>query len=217
MDLEEVWRIREDEIYPRLFGPAAEGIYTLPGSLFTATFGRKSVDPFWLFHGVMKFPPRAERAHWIYATSGYSNPWAQEPTEYDPAGESGAGVEFLFQASEDGAWAVHLLQYLLAYELLVANGLYPGGSVLRPGSRVSLKSPINGEPDCVVRHMVATEPEGMPPGFALPSGTVSFLAFTGATDAEIAFARKNSTAELIDALRSAGHHPVTDPRRASLL
>lgn len=216
MDLEEVWRIREEEEYPRLFGPCQDGVYPLPGSLFKSTFGCDAVDPRWLVHGVMKFPPHGERKHWIYVTSGYSNPWEQEPSEYDPGGESGAGVEFLFQSSEDGPWAVHLLQYLLAYELLVVSGSYPQGHVLLPGSRISLKSPINGESECVIRHVVATEPEAVPSGFALPSGSISFLAFTGATDAEIAFARQNTSAALIDALRSAGHHPVTNPRRAPL-
>lgn len=126
-------------------------------------------------------------------------------------------MEFLFQSNEDGAWAVHLLQYLLAYELLVVSGFYSGGNVLRPGSRISLKSPINGEPDCLIHHVVATASEGIPSSFALPSGSVSFLAFTGATEEEVSFARQNTSHALIDALRSAGYHPVTNPRRASLL
>lgn len=216
MDLEEVWRIREDEVYPRLFGPCQHGIYALPGSLFESTFGCDEVDPRWLFHGVMKFPPRDGRSHWIYATSGYSNPWEQDPSDYDPSGESGSGVEFLFQSSEDGAWAVQLLQYLLAYDMLVVSGFYPQGNALRPGSRVSLSSPINGDPHCLIRHVVATEPEAVASGFSLPSGLVNFLAFTGTTDLEIAFARRNTSAALVDALRDAGHHPVTNPNRASL-
>lgn len=74
MDLEEVWRIREDEVYPRLFGPCQDDIYALPGSLFRTTFGFDEADPRWLFHGVMKFTPFGDRKHWICVTSGYSNP-----------------------------------------------------------------------------------------------------------------------------------------------
>ena len=216
MDLEEVWRIREEDVYPALFSTAGRGIFTLSGDTFTKTFGEESYDPRWLHYGVFEFSPVADRTHWIYVTSGYSNPWEQEPEEYDANGESGAGVEFLLQTSEGGDWAIRCLHHLLAYDLLLSAGRYPDRPPLDIGTRIALRAPINGEEGCLVRNMVAVEPEGSPAGFSLPSGKVKFLAFTGATDAEIEFAKQNRSATLIEALRAAGYHPITNPRRPSL-
>jgi Suppressor of fused protein (SUFU) len=215
MDLEEVWRIREEEVYPALFSSRGRGIFTLPPSIFDKIFGQ-AIDPRWPFYGVFEFAPVEERTHWIYVTSGYSNPWEQEPEEYDATAESGAGVEFLLQTSEGGDWAIRRLQHLLAYDLLLSAGRYPDRPPLIEGTRIALRAPINGEDGCLVRNMVAVEPEGVPTGFSLPSGKVEFLAFTGATDAEIEFAKQNRSAKLIEALRAAGYHPVTNPRRPSL-
>jgi suppressor of fused protein SUFU len=216
MDLEEVWRVREEEIYPALFSTTGRGIFTLSANIFTKTFGQASYDPRWLFYGIIEFAPVGERTHWIYVTSGHSNPWEEEPKDYDPNGESGAGVEFLLQTSEGGDWAIRCLHHLLAFDLLLSAGRYPSRPPLRAGTRVALQAPINGEESCLLRNMVAVEPEGAPVGFSLPSGKVAFLAFTGATDAEIEFARQNSSAKLIEALHTTGYHPVTNPRRPSL-
>src|SRR5262249_6324383 len=98
----------------------------------------------------------------------------------------------------------------------LSAGRYPNRPPLMAGTRVALQAPINGEADCQIRNMVATEPEGVASGFSLPSGRVSFLAFTGATDREVEFAKQSGSAKLIEALRPAGHHPVTTPRRPSL-
>ena len=39
MDLEEVWRLREEEVYPKLFGPLGRGIFPLTQELFNRRFG----------------------------------------------------------------------------------------------------------------------------------------------------------------------------------
>ena len=44
-------------------------------------------------HGVFEFAPTDKRDSWVYVTSGYSNPWEQEPEEYDPDGDSGLETE----------------------------------------------------------------------------------------------------------------------------
>lgn len=44
MDLEEVWRIREEEIYPALFGPRFRGIFPLQRDMFTGQFGQAELD-----------------------------------------------------------------------------------------------------------------------------------------------------------------------------
>ena len=94
MDLEEVWRIREEEVYPALFGPHVRGIFPLRMEMFTGQFSQSKVDPRWLHYGVLEFAPTEARPSWLYVTSGHSNPWNQSPGEFDPDGQSGAGVEF---------------------------------------------------------------------------------------------------------------------------
>jgi hypothetical protein len=45
VDLEEVWRIREEEVYPKLFGSVSRGIFPLTQELFSRRFGQQDVDP----------------------------------------------------------------------------------------------------------------------------------------------------------------------------
>jgi hypothetical protein len=61
MDLEDVWRIREEEVYPALFGPRVRGIFPLQREMFTGQFGQSKVDPRWLHYGVFEFAPTETR------------------------------------------------------------------------------------------------------------------------------------------------------------
>jgi hypothetical protein len=45
LDLEEVWRLREEGVYPTLFGPVGRGIFPLTQELFSKRFGQRNVDP----------------------------------------------------------------------------------------------------------------------------------------------------------------------------
>jgi hypothetical protein len=63
---------------------------------------------------------------------------------------------------------------------------------------------------------VLVENEGAPQEFSLPSGLVILVGFTGITDTELTFAKANGSPALIERLREAGHHPVTNPSRQSL-
>ncbi len=217
MDLEEVWRLREEEVYPELFGPVGRGIFPLTTELFSQQFKQSEVDPRWLFLGVFEFPPTAGRPFWLYVTSGWSNPWEDEPEAYDPAGESGSGVEFSFAVSEQGDWAITTLQSMLAFDVLLTAGRFGDRRPLAVGDRIPLGGPLDGDAECPIRHLVVAEPEAIPSQFGLPSGEVRLLGFTGATDPEIKFAKENSSALLIDRLRAVGGHPVTDPRRTNLI
>lgn len=217
MDLEGVWTLREEQIYPSLFGPVCRGIFTLPQQLFERRFGQTDIDPRWLFLGVFEFAPTSDRPSWLYVTSGYSNPWDEDPTEYDPEGESGNGVEFTFSVSEQGDWAIETLQAMLAFDLLLGAGRIPGGQRLSLHDRIPLRAPLDYRADCQVRNLVLVEREGGPQVFSLPSGEVILVGFTGITDAELAFAKKHGSPALIEKLRTAGYHPVTDPRRPSII
>lgn len=216
MDLERIWQIREEEIYPALFGPVSRGIFPLTERLFTDHFGQVDVDPQWLFHGVFEFAPTAQRQHWLYVTSGYSNPWEQDEADYDEEGESGLGVEFTFAVSEQGDWAVRVLQKVLAFDILLGAGRFAGADRFSLHDRIPLHAPLDGRPECELRNVVIVEREDGPQEFSLPSGVVVLVGLTGITDAERAFAKAHGTPALLDRLRMAGHHPVTNPRRTSL-
>jgi len=217
MDLEEVWRIREEEIYPELFGSASEGIYPLSQELFSSRFGQDDIDPRWPFSGVFVFPPSQARAFWLYVTSGHSNPWDEEPEAYSPEGPSGTGIEFMLAAAERGDWAIRTLQNMLAFDLLLRAGRFPGRGSIQPGNRIPLRSPIDGDETCLIRNLVAADAVDLPAGFVLPSGRVQFVVFAGATDAEIAHAKEHGSDDLLRMLHDNGFHPVIDPRRASLV
>jgi hypothetical protein len=217
LGLEEIWRIREEEIYPAMFGERPGNIYPLSQELFSNRFGQKDTDPRWWFYGVLQFAPTDNRAAWLYLTSGYSNPWEEKAKDYKSDGESGSGVEFVFQCAEPGDWAIRTLQNMLAFDLLLAAGRYPNGVPLQIGDRVPLREPLNGDPGCQIRNLVVTKPEGIPSGFSLPSGKATFLSFTGITDPELDFAKIHGSDALVNRLREAGCHPVTDPWRKSLI
>nr|WP_294545538.1 suppressor of fused domain protein [uncultured Rhodopila sp.] len=170
MDLEEVWRIREEEIYPKLFGVTGKGIYTLSQALFAERFKQTDVDPRWLFLGIFEFAPTGSRPFRIYATSGRSNPWEAvfDGTEAD--GPSGSGTEFLLAASSPGEWAIVTLLSLLAFDLLPDAGRYPGKAALNSGDRIPLRASINGNDDCCIRNLIVTHADDLWPGFILPSG-----------------------------------------------
>lgn len=217
MDFEEVWRIREEEVYPALFGSHVRGIFTLQMEMFTGQFGQSNIDPRWLHYGVFEFAPTETRRSWLYVTSGHSNPWEQAPEEFNPEGESGAGVEFTLATKESGDWAIRTLQSMLAFDLLLCAGRYPGKEFLGLHDRIPLRAPLNGNPACVLRNLVMTEPENIPGEFRLPSGKVLLRGFTAVSDEELKEAKQSSSQAIIDRLRIAGFHPINDPGRKSLV
>jgi hypothetical protein len=75
---------------------------------------------------------------------------------------------------------------------------------------------VNGKPDCEIRNLVLVEREDGSQKFSLPSAKVSRVGFTGVTDAELVLAKSNGSPALIDRLREAGCHPITNPSRTSL-
>ena len=215
MNLEEVWRIREEQVYPSLFGGTSRGIFTLTQALFRDRFGQTDVDPRWLFLGVFEFAPTSKRPVWIYVTSGHSNPWDEAPDVFIPNGPSGTGVEFLLATTEQGEWAIREVLNLLAFDLLLRAGRFPGKPPLADGDRIPLRAPINGDPTCVLRNILISFVGETWPGFSLPSGAVRFLTLVGISDAEVFFAKTAGSDALAAALSAKGCS-VTDTRRQSL-
>ncbi|WP_077022464.1 suppressor of fused domain protein [Fuerstiella marisgermanici] len=115
-----------------------------------------------------------------------SNAW--EDAQPDPSGVSGLGCEFVFETATQGEWAILRVQQIMAFQILLAHGRFPGRDLLDVFDRIPLRGPITPEPSQLTHIMVAP-PVGDSPSFQLDSGHVDFLALVGITDAEAQFAR----------------------------
>lgn len=211
---EAVWSDREDRAYRELFGSLGDGVFTAGPRVYERY--RKEPHPGWLNHGVFACPPSAQRASWLYVTSGLSNPWNLERPGRDPSGFSGLGFELVVEASEQADWAVPLLHNLMAYELLVAVGSYEDAELLEYGNRVPLGGSISASFDSAIRWLLVEPPKHYPASFELASGRVDCFHLVGATDAEVEFARQTDQDALVALLEQGGAWPRTDAARKSL-
>ncbi|HLQ38323.1 MAG TPA: suppressor of fused domain protein [Planctomycetota bacterium] len=211
---ENVWAEREDKVYRARFHDLGGGIH--PASLLTyQRYQQQPAHPGWLHHGVFACPPNGNRTSWLYVTSGLSNPWNLDAPGKDPSGFSGLGFELVLQTPQPVEWGVQLLHNLMAYELLVAVGRYPGAALFEYGNRVPLLGSITPEFASAIQWLLVETPSHFEPSFDLPSGRVDFYLLVGATEAEVDFARQTSHDMLVELLRQKGAHPVTDVARAS--
>ncbi|MGC8625147.1 MAG: suppressor of fused domain protein [Phycisphaerae bacterium] len=210
---ESVWKQREEVVYPTLFGPFADTIHTLSASWFQA-MGFKEVDPRWLTHGVLVFPPHAHRDNWLYVTSGLSNPWGVDPAEIRQDQYSGLGFEFFMQTVKPAPWAIEVLSSLMAMQILAAQELVDGG-LLEPFDRVPLGRTIDGSAESLVRNVLILPPEHVPTHARLHSGVFDLFLCVGITDAEMQFARAQDGPGLQKLLLHHGYLPVTDAARRS--
>lgn len=211
--LECVWEHREDVIYPRLFGPKARGIFVLGIDLFTNVFKQESVDPRWLHYGVLEHGP-TERGTYRYVTSGASNPWEVEPEDYAKQEFSGFGTELVLETRESADWPIVALQRLLAFNILLAHGIYGDSKPLDYWHRVPLGGSITG--DSALHHLLIAPPNGYPSQFSLASGKVDLLHVVGITERERNYAKASDSEALLQLLTERGAFPITDPDRRCL-
>ncbi len=215
MDLEDVWRLREDEIYPALFGPLTRGIFPLDQGVFDR-FGDVRVDPRWLTHGVLEYGPHGGRESWVYVTSGYSNPWDTEPGDYDPEGESGSGLEFMLETEAQGDWAIVMLRNMLAFDMVLSTGQLGEAKAIGLHDRIPIRAPIDGR-ESGLRSLMTIRPSACLDSFSLPSGQVSLMQFVGITEAEADHARDQGSDALLARLAGADAIPVTRLGRGSVV
>lgn len=212
---EEAWEFREERLYPTHFGPQRGGIYVLDGELFTEVFHQESYDPRWLTHGVFEFQPTDKRLSWVYVSSGLSNAWEADLLE--PSAPSGLGCEFLLQCPAQSGWALVLLQKMVAFQILLAAGRFPGRGLLGIWDRIPLQSPIDGN-HSQLTWVVLTPPPAEYAGVQqLPSGQFQFTQFVGVTEKEAAYARASGSEELLRLLLKNKAAPITAPDRESIL
>ena len=209
---EAAWADREERVYPHLFGPDPHGIFLLTPAIFLEVFQQPSFDPRWLHYGVFEFPPTPIRPSWLFVTSGMSNAW--EDDEPNPDEPSGFGCEFVFETTNQGDWAIVRLQHLMAFQILLEHGRYPGREPITPYDRVPLRAPITPEPSDL-RWLILAPPVTFESRFTLATGWVELFEAFGATDDEAAYARQHGGDKLVEILSGVGGFPITDPERKS--
>src|SRR5271165_5203323 len=139
---ENAWAVREESIYRGLFGDLGPGIYPLDAALFTTVFRQESIDPRWLTEGVFECPPSGAMQNWLYVSSGLSNAWeADKPNPNEP---SGLGCEFIVECPQQSRWALVLLRRMVAFQILLSVGRFPGKGLLQVWDRIPLRAPIDG-------------------------------------------------------------------------
>lgn len=210
---EDVWAQREDGVYRHLFGQIGPHVHTIPAQLFAQMGYNREADPRWLVHGVFEVAPTEKLPWWTYVTTALSNPWGEDPATINPEEPSGLGFELLMHTPEQSKWAIQVLHWLMAINILAGSGLLQGETVFA-GARVPLHTSIDpARPDSAVRNLLIAEAEHLVRGFKLPSGTVDLLLCVGITDAEMKLAATQNYDDTIELLKSSGIFPVTNPDR----
>lgn len=210
---ERVWEYREETLYPQLFGDARRGIFVIPHELFAKTFGQPDIDPRCLHYGVFEYAPASSRSSWLYVTSGMSTPWDAEAGESSAV--SGLGYEFVFESDVQGDWAIRRIWQLMAYQILLSHGRYPGREPLGVFDRLPLRSPIWSE-DSDLQYLMIAPADPSTGSQRLESGSFDLWRIVGITEAEAAFARAHGGDALLAQLHTAGAFPVTDPARPTV-
>jgi hypothetical protein len=213
--LERVWAFREEQVYPALFGDLGPGIYPLNEETFAA-FDQEP-DPRWLFTGVFESPPSDKHDGWIYVSSGLSTPWEQEGPAASKEEASWLGLELVFHTEAQSDWAIHLVQRIAAFEILLAHDAFPGRERLSFGDRIPIRGPLVPGSDSALTYLLLAPREADTEQFQLESGLVDLVQLVGITDAEAAFARERGLLPLLEILRKGNADAITRPWRASLL
>ncbi|HVX84839.1 MAG TPA: suppressor of fused domain protein [Phycisphaerae bacterium] len=218
---EELWALREERLYPQFFDLPPARAQPLAAATF-ARLGVETPDPRFLTHLVLEFAPSPNRPHVLYATSGMSNPWGEDPATLDPKNFSGLGFEFTMHVPQPAGWAVELLNWLMAVQLLVATGQLQG-QLLEPLDLIPLGGPLGSGQGALTHVLVVPPPSpeespfGYPPRFGLPSGQVDLLLLLGITGREADFLKSQGPEPLLALLRHREVFPLTDVSRASLV
>ena len=215
---EAIWADREDRIYRAFFGDTGPGIYNIPVDTFKS-LGQPDPDPRYLTHGVLECPPTATRPHWLYVSSGMSNPWGENPDTVNSDNYSGLGFEFTLHTKSQARWPIQVLHYLMAVQLLVASGQVQG-HLLERNDRIPLGGAL-WKKDGKITHLLVAEPpappEGYPPRFELASGKVDLMLIIGISLRETEFAKTQGPEPLINLLRHQNVFSLTDPERTDVL
>ena len=214
---ENAWKQREEGVYREVFGDSEvpSRIYTLSHHTFEVRFAGQALDPRWLHHGILLFPPTESRRSWAYVSSGLSNAWEADFPE--PEGLSGLGCEFVLETPARCEWAILQVQQVVAFQLLLAAGRFEGRPLLDVGDRIPLHASIEPGRDSELTWLVVTSSESELSTPQLSTGSLEFLRLVGISEAEAEFARKEGHNALLELRRSNAAYPVTNSKRPSLV
>lgn len=212
--LETAWTQREETLYRALFGDLGPGIYPLDLPLFEQMFNCTQVDPRWLHIGVFECPPTPERPHWVYVSSGLSNPWDDEPDAEEEW--TGLGRELLLECPQQSPWALALVRRFAAYQMLLAAGRFGDQEPLDAWDRMSVGGPIDGQ-QSALSAIIMVPSKHYPDEYALVSGKFAFLQIIGLSAAELAHGRAHDFGDLLQTLGDQGAAPLVDAARRSIV
>ncbi len=215
---EEIWRDREERVYPELFGPLPKTVLPIKAESYRAILGpTTTINDEWLHYAVIEIAPNEKHPDWIYVTSAFSQPWkVEDPEQLDPNNYSGFGYEMLIRTPERAGWAVDMLHRLMAYQVGVYFELRRG-KLFDYHDWMPLNGPISPQyPASPVRGMLITRPRDFETRFGLRSGQVDLLQIVGITGAELAYGLTLGLPRLERLLYEQGAAPTTDPTRSSL-
>ena len=212
---QDVWGHREDVIYRELFGQVGPHVHTIPPELFRR-LGQPEPDQRWLVHGVFEVAPTEKLPYWTYVSTALSNPWGEDPATIDRNKPSGLGFELVMHAPQQAVWAIQVLHWLMAVNIMCASGLLQGETMFA-GGRIPLHTSIDPQtPKSEIRNLLVLEATHLQPRFGLPSGPVDLLLCLGVTDSEMHMAETLDYDEMIERLKQAQVFPVTDPSRKAI-
>ena len=140
-----------------------------------------------------------------------SNPWGDRPDTVQPERFSGLGFEFTLHTQSRGRWAIELVQWLMAIQLLVAAGELEGGLVEYHDRIKFRNSPTNNAAD-MTRVLITPpeEPANYPRQFQLASGKVDLMLMLTISEREADFAKTQNAEALINLLRHHETYPLSD-------
>jgi Suppressor of fused protein (SUFU) len=159
---------------------------------------------------VLAYAPNEQRSHWLYVTSGLSNPWFQEE-----AGEvSGFGCELMVKSAVAARWPLRLLRRL-SYYILSYSG------TLSPGVILNMQTPLAVRADGGLNNIFVWYADEAPDClYQLPSGVFGMFCTVGITEDECQFAEsidEYGCWSIQQVLRHAGLGQITDPQRSSVM
>lgn len=215
---EDIWRDREERVYPELFGALPSTVIPLRVESLRAILGAQaSLREEWLHFAVVEIEPNQKHSDWIYVTTALSQPWKiEDPEKLDRNGYSGMGYEMLIRTTERAGWAVDVLHRLMAYQIGVYNELMKG-KLFQWEDWMPLNGPISAkQPNSKIRGIVATRPRDFAARFELRSGQVDLLQLVGITGSELAYGLNQGFMRLENLLIEQNAAPVTRPERTPI-
>lgn len=212
----DVWQLREETIYPRLFGSLKSEISVIPAEFFSIPPHEFKPPPLWLHYGAVTSPPDSIRNCWAYASSGLSNPTLDQCEHPNPAEPSGLGFEVVMFTPTESPWAVRVIQWAMANQMLVAAGLV-SFELVEIFDRIHLPPALYPPDTSYIKHIFVVPAPADIHLFDLPSGKVEMLLLLGITDAEMKFARAQDGSGLLELLQHHGVSRVTDVTRQSVI